>query len=152
MPAEVLWAGRDDGDASLEADAERLLEAVELADAELAVTLCDDEHIRELNEQWRGKDSATDVLSFPGGEMPPGAPRALGDVVISVPTAARQAEELGHSVGVELRVLLVHGLLHVLGHDHDDVDDREAMQSEEARLLEQLGLSAAGLVGRALDG
>jgi len=149
MPAEVLWAGRDDGDDALEADAERLLLLMELDHAELAITLCDDAHIQELNRTWRDKDAPTDVLSFPQGDTPPGAPPILGDVVISVDTAARQATERGHTAEVELRVLMVHGLLHLLGHDHHDDSERAAMRGEELRLLQALGLDGVGLVSRA---
>jgi rRNA maturation RNase YbeY len=79
--------------------------------------LCDDARIRELNKEWRGKDSAMNVLLFPE-DQPAGAPVILlGDLVISVDTAAKQAEERGHSLVDELRILLVHGLLHVLDYD-----------------------------------
>jgi rRNA maturation RNase YbeY len=79
----------------------------------------DDYLIRELNKEWRRKDSATDVLLFPKGQ-PASAPlMLLGDLVISVDTAARQAEERGHSLVDELRILLVHGLLHVLDYDQE---------------------------------
>jgi rRNA maturation RNase YbeY len=81
--------------------------------------LCDDARIREMNKEWRGKDSATDVLLFPE-DQPAGAPlMLLGDLVISVDTAARQAEERRHSLVDELRILLVHGLLHVLDYDQE---------------------------------
>jgi probable rRNA maturation factor len=129
--------------------AERLLTAIDADDAELSITLCDDDAIQALNAEWRGKDVATDVLSFPQGEMPPGAPRHLGDVVISVDTAARQASELGHGLDDELGVLLTHGLLHLLGHDHDDDEDRAEMLAEEQHLLQALGLEKQGLIGRA---
>lgn len=89
-----------------------------------------DREMRRLNRQYRGKDKTTDVLSFPGdlvsaGEAEPSPlPRLdhLGDVVISVPAARRQAEDAGHSVDRELRVLLLHGVLHCLGHDHETDD------------------------------
>jgi len=125
-----------------------VLSAIDAADAELSVVLCGDDTIRTLNAEWRAKDAATDVLSFPQGEMPPGAPRHLGDVVISVDTAQRQADELGHALDDELGVLLTHGVLHLLGHDHHEADDRAAMLEEEARLLETIGLAAQGLIGR----
>ena len=133
----------------LDARATALLAAIDADDAELSVSLCDDEAIRALNAEWRGKDAPTDVLSFPQGETPPGAPRHLGDVVISVDTAARQAAGLGHRLDDELGVLLTHGLLHLLGHDHHEEEARAAMRAEEERLLRRLGLEQQGLVGRA---
>lgn len=149
MPAEVFHEDGREGPEGLQAAADRALELVEQVDAELSVMLCDDAAIAELNGQWRGKPQATDVLSFPQGEMPPGAPPVLGDVVISLDTAARQADERGHALEVELQVLLVHGLLHLLGHDHHASDERAAMQAEERRVLEGLGLDAASLIARA---
>jgi probable rRNA maturation factor len=85
---------------------------------EVSVVLAGDGLLRRLNRDFRGKDRPTDVLSFPGGEGDEG----LGDVVISVPTAARNAHRLGHSVPRELDVLALHGFLHVLGYDHETDD------------------------------
>ncbi|MCB9690477.1 MAG: rRNA maturation RNase YbeY [Alphaproteobacteria bacterium] len=146
------------GDVDVQALAEaaqRALDALGPIDWELSLLLCDDAFIRPLNGQWRGKDVATDVLSFPQiptrvpGHPPTDQGLLLGDLVISVETAARQAEERGHTVGIELRVLMVHGLCHLLGHTHAADDDRARMRSWEARLLTALGLDAAGLVERA---
>jgi probable rRNA maturation factor len=127
---------------ALERDAGRVLVALGLGECELSLLLCDDAFIRPLNAQWRGKDSATDVLSFPQEEdvslLAP--PPVLGDVVISAETAARQATELGHPVADELRALLVHGVLHLLGYDHETDEETEAMLAEEARLHAVLGL------------
>lgn len=86
----------------------------------LAVKLCGDAAMRALNRDRRGKDKTTDVLSFPGGETPEGY--HLGDIVISVPQARRQAEEAGHPLDRELRILLLHGVLHCLGYDHETDD------------------------------
>ena len=120
-------------------------------DAEVSVLLVDDATIRELNSEYRGKDYATDVLSFPleeetaEGEEPAviGGPaeRMLGDIVISVETAQKQASEYGHSVERELAFLTIHGLLHLLGHDHEQGEDAaKVMRSEEKRILEALGI------------
>lgn len=133
--------------------AARALAAVGRAGAELSLLLVDDAEIRALNAQWRGKDSATDVLSFPSGG-PEGLPvDVLGDVVISVDTARRQAAERGHSVEVELRVLLAHGLAHLLGHDHGDPAQAAAMAAVEAALLAPMfdGRAPEGLVALALS-
>lgn len=129
----------------LEADGDRLLEVIGRGDAELSVLLADDSLVRSLNAQWRGIDAPTDVLSFPQDDE-----RLLGDVVISTETAGRQAAELGHALDVEVRVLLVHGLLHLLGQDHELGDaEAAAMRAEEVRLLAALGVpEGAALVGR----
>jgi rRNA maturation RNase YbeY len=113
-----------------------------LADAELSLVLCSDDHIQGLNTQWRGKAAPTDVLSFPQEDED-----FLGDLVISVPTAARQAAERGTPLGDELRVLMVHGLLHLLGYDHETNDEDLAEMAEaEQRLLSRLGWSGQGLI------
>ncbi len=89
--------------------------------SELSIVLVDDEAIRELNATWRDENSPTDVLAFAQREGDgPEAPGLLGDVVISIPTAARQAGERGHAIEHEIRELLVHGILHLLGYDHEE--------------------------------
>lgn len=89
--------------------------------AEVSVLYCDDPAIQALNRGYRGKDRPTDVLSFPQDD-----PALLGDVVISVPTARRQARAHGHSLAQEVEWLFVHGVLHLLG--HDDATDAEAAE------------------------
>jgi len=102
-----------------------------------------DARLHELNRQFRGKDSPTDVLSFPAAS-PDGA---LGDIAISAHSAARQAIDHGHDTHTELRVLLLHGLLHLLGYDHEN--DRGRMRRAESRWRRQLGLPV-GLIERTL--
>ena len=115
---------------------------------EVSLRLCDDAEIRALNCQWRGKDQPTDVLSFPQFEAPlPSWAPTLGDVVISVETAARQAREQGHSLSDELVILFTHGMLHLLGFDHHTAEDRDKMVAAETRILRPRGLSA-GLIAR----
>jgi probable rRNA maturation factor len=133
----------------LRAVATACLRATNNLRSELSIALCGDERIRGLNRHWRQKDSPTDVLSFAMEAVPGRGPRTLGDVVISVETAARQAAERGHSLEVELAVLLVHGLCHLLGHDHEGEADNAAMAAEEARLLAAAGIGSSGLVARA---
>ncbi len=88
--------------------------------SELSVALVDDATMQDLNATWRGKDRTTDVLAFAQREgEAPGDSELLGDVVISIPTAERQAGERGHPVDHEIRELLVHGILHLLGYDHE---------------------------------
>ena len=96
----------------------------------LGVRFTGDRAMRRLNRDFRGKDKTTDVLSFPGEATPEG--RHLGDIVISVPTAGRQAGERGHALDREVRTLLLHGVLHCLGYDHES--DRGEMEKLERRL------------------
>ena len=98
--------------------------------------------MRALNRAYRRKDYATDVLSFPAG-----APPALGDLVIATGVAKRQAREAGQSYQTELRVLALHGLLHLLGYDHESPDDGGRMRRAEIRLRKRGGLRA-GLMER----
>lgn len=100
---------------------------------EFAVVVGSDESLGRANRQYRGKSGSTDVLSFPDGED-----GRLGDILISALRAERQAGERGHRVEEELKILILHGLLHLLGHDHED-DDR-AMRRAEARWRKKLGL------------
>jgi probable rRNA maturation factor len=96
----------------------------------LAVRFVGDRAMQRLNREYRGRDATTDVLSFPGEETLDGD--HLGDVVVSVPAARRQASTAGHPTERELRLLLLHGVLHCLGHDHET--DRGEMRKLEARL------------------
>jgi probable rRNA maturation factor len=103
----------------------------------VTVLLCGDAAMRRLNARYRGKDRTTDVLSFPsGGELLPDGRRPLGEIAIAVPQAARQARAAGHSLARELRVLALHGYLHLLGYDHE-VDDGTMLRLQ-ARLLKIL--------------
>ena len=129
----------------VERDAIAALAELGLADAELSVVLVDEDAIRALNHRWRGQDTATDVLSFP---QDPAGP-ILGDVVISVPTALTQAGEHGHPVAHELRVLLVHGICHLTGHDHHEPAESARMAVAERGLLKALDHQGASLVERA---
>ena len=152
-----------------EEDACALLGAAGLDEGEqLSLTLCDDMTIQELNGQWRGKDAATDVLSFPMDD-----PQLLGDLVISLDTTERQAKERGHSIRDELRVsssppcpvllshsrrvsrvpggcaqiLMVHGVLHLLGYDHETSQEEHIEMAEaELKLLTRLGWRGQGLI------
>lgn len=96
----------------------------------VGVRFAGDRAVRRMNRDFRGKDKATDVLSFPGEPSPEG--RHLGDIVISIPTALRQATERGATLEEEVRLLLLHGVLHCLGHDHET--DGGEMERLESRL------------------
>jgi probable rRNA maturation factor len=115
-----------------------LLETAGESDAEISLSLVDDRAIRELNHQYRGQDCPTDVLSFSLREGEPvGQQFALGDLVVSVETAQRQAEQFGNRFDEEIGELVFHGFLHLLGYDHDGPARRE-WDSAEARLIEGL--------------
>ncbi len=150
---------------ALKAAMRKLMQSVDEADATISLTLVDDETIAVINREHRGKDTATDVLSFPlhapreGGptnstgaapsaERPPRAKRAgppkperlLGDIVISVDTARRQAADYDAPLQREIERLMIHGLLHVLGHDHMEPEERRVMEAEERRLAQSIGM------------
>jgi probable rRNA maturation factor len=126
------------------------------ASGDVAVALVSDARIRALNRRFRHADKSTDVLSFSNGRAAGDRPSpefrapspGLGDIVIATGVARRQAREAGHSLQAELRVLALHGLLHLLGYDHHSRDDRGRMARVEARLRRKGGLRA-GLIERA---
>lgn len=140
-------------DTTLEVDSDLVDEILRAADvvgeiygvenSEVSITLTDDEHIHELNKQYRGVDRPTDVLSFAFRES--NEPEiidaeidVLGDIVISIERAKIQAEEYGHSILREVVFLTVHGLLHLLGYDHIDEDDRVEMEGEQDFVMAKL--------------
>jgi probable rRNA maturation factor len=131
------------------------------ADANVSVVIADDELVRELNDTHRGLDEHTDVLAFSfthegdyyGEEpqdvaedmdfvLPPGESEPLGEVIVSYPQAQRQADTAGHSLEKEMTVLLIHGTLHLLGHDHMEPDDEAIMKPLEAQALAAFNQSA----------
>jgi probable rRNA maturation factor len=127
--------------------------------AEVAIALVPDSRIRALNERYRRKDAPTDVLSFPAAAETRASPRDLhdrtrlgerflGDIVIATGVARRQARQMRHAYRTELRVLALHGLLHLLGHDHEDDRDSGRMARVEATLRRKGGLPD-GLIDRA---
>jgi probable rRNA maturation factor len=111
------------------------------SDVELTVVLTDDIQLQKLNRDYLGIDAATDVLSFPAFESDPetGAPY-LGDILISMPYAARSAKKAGHGLESEVQLLAVHGVLHLLGYDHAEADEKVRMWKAQAEILVQLGL------------
>lgn len=114
------------------------------AAAEVSLVFCDDRAIRRLNGKWRGVDAPTDVLSFPQltedeWREPVIRPVLLGDIVLSLESAARQAKEYGHSTEREILYLFTHGLLHLLGYDHLKEDERQRMRAREEEIMAAAG-------------
>ncbi len=130
--------------ALLERAAQATLDLQAALDADLTLVLTEDEQVRELNRLYRGVDASTDVLAFPAGEPDPETGRLyLGDVILSVQRAASQAAAGGHSLEAELQLLVVHGVLHLLGHDHAGGEDKARMWAAQSEVLEHLGISPA---------
>ena len=146
MPVYLTNATRKSGldTSALEPLIQDLLAAVGENEASLSVSFVRDPKIRELNRTYRGKDKPTDVLSFPlyeAGEEGDGeTERLLGDIVISLDTARRQAAEYDATLDREVQRLLIHGILHLLGHDHEEPGERAEMEAEERRLANLIGM------------
>src|SRR5688500_2908525 len=112
------------------------------ADADITIVLTDDSQLHELNREYLGVDAPTDVLSFPSSESDPETGATyLGDILISIPRAAQQAQTGGHPLEAEVQLLVVHGVLHLLGHDHAEAEEKALMWNEQAKVLERLGLA-----------
>jgi len=141
----------DSIDAGIATTVEQAARATVLAerpstDAELSIAFVSPDEIRDLNRTYRGIDEVTDVLSFGAAEgqtvvVPMEADPYLGDVAICVARALDQARDYGHDAAREFAFLTVHGVLHLLGHDHHREDDQRRMRAAEERILERLGLS-----------
>jgi probable rRNA maturation factor len=121
-------------------------------EVEVALVITNDEAVQSLNREYRGIDAPTDVLSFAAQEAAPAEPdlalppdlaaemdRYLGDIVVAYPYASRQAERFGNSIAAELRLLAIHGTLHLLGYDHAIPEEEEAMWAEQEAILSPLG-------------
>ena len=110
-------------------------------DSELSIILTNDTRLHELNLNYLGVDAPTDVLSFPASETDPetGA-RYIGDILISIPRARAQADAAGHPLESEVQLLVIHGVLHLLGHDHAKTKEKARMWKAQAEILESLGL------------
>lgn len=142
---EVLEAGYPDAGRWVEV----LKQAAEAAlthsrapeESELTLVLSENRQLQALNRQFLGIDAPTDVLSFPAGDLDPESGATyLGDVVISIERATEQAAAGGHSLAAELQLLTVHGVLHLLGHDHAGPEEKAAMWSAQAAILNGLGI------------
>jgi probable rRNA maturation factor len=141
------WQSEPDAEAVIHraiAAAAELTEA-DIGEAELAVMLTDDAGIRTLNSNWRGIDKPTNVLSFPalpptGPVGPDDPPRMLGDIAIAYQTTRKEADDEQKPFDQHLSHLAVHGFLHLIGYDHENDDDAEAMEALEQEILAQLGI------------
>jgi probable rRNA maturation factor len=113
----------------------------ESLDSELTIVLTDNARLHQLNRDYLGVDAPTDVLSFPASEIDPetGA-RYIGDILISVPYAAKSVERAGHPLESEVQLLVVHGVLHLLGHDHAEPKEKARMWKAQREILVTLGL------------
>ena len=142
--AEIVFNGIDENEQYAEAARRGVLTALEFedSDGEIGVELANDELIHEVNREFRHVDRPTDVLSFPccEGEQLAAIPDGhLGDIMISVETAARQAEELDHSTEREILFLAVHGTLHILGYDHIEPEDEKIMLRKQKDIIKLIG-------------
>jgi probable rRNA maturation factor len=127
---------------TLERAATLTLNQAAAPDADLTIVLTGDNQIQALDRNFLGKDSPTDVLSFPASEIDPETGRLyLGDIIISVPRAETQSAARGHSLQDELSLLVVHGVLHLLGHDHTKLEEKVHMWAFQSEVLIRLGIS-----------
>jgi probable rRNA maturation factor len=111
------------------------------ADGDLSIVLTDDAQLRQLNRDYLDIDAPTDVLSFSASETDPETGRRyLGDILLSIPRATQQARAAGHTLAAEAQLLVVHGTLHLLGHDHAEAQEKARMWKAQAEVLERLGL------------
>jgi probable rRNA maturation factor len=133
MPVEIVWRGGAQGYSArgLKAMSIEILRLLKCDNAELSLALVGNSEIRKLNAKYRGKNYATDVLSFPTGDHLPHPARLLGDVVISLDKTRAQAREHGRTIKEEMAVLLIHGIVHLLGYDHE-------RSAREARVMTRL--------------
>ena len=127
--------------------AEQILRQLSLTGVELSIVLCDNSFIHPLNRDYRGKDRPTDVLSFSQREGGDPEDPMLGDVIISIERAKEQAPEHNNSTSAELSLLLVHGILHLLGYDHEDDEEAEVMEAKEKEILCLLDVESFAFLG-----
>lgn len=138
---------------TLEAIVRRATEAALVAgnrrDASVSLLLTDDAAIRRLNKEFRGLDKPTNVLSFPAASLPGDPEPSLGDIALACETCTREAEAEGKTLVDHLSHLVVHGVLHLLGHDHEDAAEAEAMEAMETRVLAAIGIADPYAAGTA---
>lgn len=137
------WARVAGADELVRSAAAAVAREMALSAAEVCVALADDAQVAELNASYRGKAKPTNVLSFPAVPMLPveGEPRFLGDIILALETLEREAAELKLPLAHHMQHLVVHGLLHLLGYDHQTEDEAEEMEGLEVRILAQLAIA-----------
>jgi len=137
------WSAFGDADALVAACADALARRLDLADMEAVVALSSDARVQVLNRDYRGKDKPTNVLSFPAGpaRVPTGQPRHIGDIVLAAETLVREADEQGKPPRDHLQHLIIHGLLHLLGYDHETEPQAVEMEALEVEVLATLGIA-----------
>jgi probable rRNA maturation factor len=119
----------------------KVLEQLDVGEGSLTVVLTDEQTIHQMNLDFAGDDQATDVLSFPAGDLDPESGIVyFGDILIAVPIAQKHSDAKGHNLGDELSLLAIHGTLHLLGHNHADAESRDQMWSLQSRALQSLGI------------
>ena len=141
MPVEIVRraAGKKFSSRGLKQVALAVLQLTAQQDAELSLALIGNAEMRELNARYRHKDYPTDVLSFPSAKILPAEARLLGDVIISVEKAAEQAKECRRTLDQEMATLLIHGIVHLLGYDHErSAKDARSMSRIEKKIARQL--------------
>ena len=143
MVRSARWRKRPAAKNIVKSAVEAAAKAVSTRPFELAIVLSDDSAIRSLNRQWRGKNAPTNVLSFPAVTAGKGrsAPPYVGDVVIAYQTTAREAAAEGKPFNHHLAHLAIHGFLHLLGYDHENDRDADAMERLERRILKRIGVA-----------
>jgi probable rRNA maturation factor len=138
------WASLKDAEALAQRAAEAAVAVADEADEdfEVSVMLTDDAHIRELNRTWRDKDKPTNVLSFPAPEQPgQDGPRHLGDIALAYETLVRESEDESKELAHHFAHLIVHGVLHLLGYDHEVEEEADIMEALEVKALATLGIA-----------
>lgn len=137
------WGSVGGAEELVRAAASAAAHALRISNAEVCVALSDDAQVAELNASYRGKPSPTNVLSFPAVPMLPvdGDPRFLGDVILALETLKREAVDLGVPLAHHLQHLVVHGVLHLLGYDHQTEEEAQEMESLEVRILAGLAIN-----------
>jgi probable rRNA maturation factor len=140
---DEAWNAVQDLEATAKRAVAEALALVNMADAQVALNFADDETLAGLNAQWRGKPKPTNVLSFPAGPgmTPPDEPPFLGDVILASGVTRMEAQEQGKSWKDHTTHLIIHGVLHLAGHDHETEDEAAVMEALEIRAMAALGLA-----------
>ena len=134
---DARWTGQT---ALIRKAANAVLKSEQITDSTVTIVLSDDGEVQALNAHYRGKDKPTNVLSFPDGDADETGAQQLGDIIFAYETIEREAAEQGKEFGDHLTHLVMHGVLHLLGYDHENAKDAKAMESREIALLANMGI------------